>query len=144
MYQGGCLCGGVRFELHGGIKDIVCCHCSSCRKAQGSAFATNGVVQEAAFRLVAGEELLKGYESSPGQTKYFCRQCGSPIFSKNIQRPGQLRIRLGVIETDIAERPQAHIFVGSKADWEVICGDLPQFDGYEPSRLPHQEDGSGA
>lgn len=144
MYQGGCLCGAVRFELHGGIENIVCCHCSRCRKAQGSAFATNGVVKAAEFRFVTGEALLRGYESSPGQTKYFCGQCGSPIFSRNINRPAELRIRLGVIDSDIEERPAAHIFVGSKASWEQICGDLPQFDEYEPSRMARQGDADGA
>ncbi len=138
MYQGGCLCGAVRFELHGGIDSIVFCHCSRCRKAQGSAFATNGVVQEAEFKFVTGAELLNGYESSPGQTKYFCRQCGSPIFSRNINCPGELRIRLGVIESDIEERPAAHIFVGSKANWEQICDDLPQCDEYESFRMAQQ------
>jgi hypothetical protein len=144
MYQGSCLCGAVRFELHGGIKSIVCCHCSRCRKAQGSAFATNGVVQETEFTFVAGAELLNGYESSPGQTKYFCRQCGSPLFSKNSHNPGQLRIRLGLIESDIEERPEAHIFVGSKANWEEICDDLPQFDEYETARMAPQGDVHGA
>ena len=144
MYTGGCLCGGVRFELHGGIDNIVCCHCSRCRKAQGSAFATNGVVQASAFRFVSGEALLSGYESSAGQTKYFCRQCGSPIFSRNSNNPDQLRIRLGLIESAIEERPSAHIFVGSKANWEEICGDLPQFDKYEPSRATQREGDNGA
>ncbi len=144
MYIGGCLCGGIRFELHGSIDNIVCCHCSQCRKAQGSAFATNGVVQEAEFRLLAGEPLLTGYESSPGQSKYFCRQCGSPLFSRHIHRPGELRIRLGVIDSDINERPAAHIFVGSKACWETLTGDLSQFDEYEPSRMSTGRDGDGA
>ncbi len=134
MYQGGCLCNAVRFEIDGGIRNIVYCHCSRCRKAQGSAFAANGIVRAEAFRIIAGETELTGYESSPGQTKYFCRHCGSPIMSRNTARPDQVRVRLGTIESDIAERPQAHIFAGSKANWEDICGDLPRYDGYEPGR----------
>lgn len=133
-YTGGCLCGAVRFEIHGGIRNIVYCHCSRCRKAQGSAFASNGIVAAADFRLLAGEANLTGYQSSPGQTKYFCRTCGSPVMSRSAARPDQVRVRLGTIETDIVERPMAHIFVSSKANWEDIRGDLPQFDGYEPGR----------
>jgi hypothetical protein len=45
-----------------------------------------------------------------------------------------VRVRIGTIDSDIEERPQAHIFVSSKANWEEICGDLPQFDSYEPGR----------
>jgi hypothetical protein len=134
MYSGGCLCGSVRYEISGPIRSIVYCHCSMCRRAQGSAFATNGIVEEGSFRILAGTDSLTGYESSPGQTRYFCRVCGSPIFSRNDARPGQVRVRVGTIESDIAERPGAHIFVGSKANWEEITGDLPQYETYEPAR----------
>lgn len=134
MYKGGCLCGSVRFVISGGIRNIVYCHCSQCRKAQGSAFATNGIVDVGKFRIESGEHEMTAYESSPGQTRYFCKYCGSPIMSKNISRPDQVRVRLGTIESDIAERPGAHIFVTSKANWEDISGDLPQYEEYEPNR----------
>lgn len=134
MYKGGCLCGAIRFEITGPIHDIVYCHCSLCRKAQGSAFAANANVSVNDFRFTSGKENLTGYESTPGQTKYFCRTCGSPIVSKKISCPDEIRIRLGVIESAISERPQAHIFASSKANWEQICGDLPRFDAYEPGR----------
>jgi len=134
MYTGGCLCNRVRFTISGAIRNIVYCHCSRCRKAQGSAFAANGIVAAEHFQLVHGEADLSGYESSPGQTKYFCKHCGSPILSRNISRPDQVRVRLGSIESDILERPMAHIFVSSKANWENICGDLPQYESYEPGR----------
>lgn len=134
MYTGGCLCGAVRFEISGPIRNIVYCHCSQCRKAQGSAFATNGIVLATDFKIVTGEGTLTGYESTPGQTKYFCKVCGSPILSKSTSTQDQVRVRLGTIESDIAERPVAHIFATSKADWEEIAGDLPQYEGYEPGR----------
>lgn len=134
MYQGGCLCGAIRFEITGPIRNIIYCHCSQCRKAQGSAFATNGIVTTEHFHFLSGEDKLTGYESTPGQTKYFCKICGSPIISKTISKSGQVRVRLGTIESDISERPEAHIFATSKANWEDICGDLPQYDTYEPNR----------
>jgi len=134
MYKGGCLCGAVRFTISAGIRNIIYCHCSQCRKAQGSAFATNGIVDVDRFTIVTGEDELTAYESIPGQTKYFCKHCGSPIISKSVSRPDQVRVRLGTIESDISERPEAHIFVTSKANWEDICGDIPQYEEYEPNR----------
>ena len=134
MYQGGCLCGAVRFRITGRIRNIIYCHCSQCRKAQGSAFATNGIVAKNEFHILFGEDSLTGYESTPGQTKYFCRRCGSPIMSKSTNRPDEVRVRLGTIESDIEERPEAHIFITSKANWEELCADIPQYEGYEPNR----------
>ena len=133
-YTGGCLCGKVRYEITGEIKDIVCCHCSRCRKAQGSAFATNGNVDSENFKFLSGEADLTGYEATPGQTKYFCKFCGSPTISKSAANIGKVRIRLGTVDSEISERPTGHIFVGSKANWEEIDGKLPQYDAYEPGR----------
>lgn len=134
MYKGSCLCGTIQFEITGAIRNIVYCHCSECRRAQGSAFAANGIVEAKNFNILSGETELTGYESTPGQTKYFCRRCGSPIISRSSKRPDQVRVRLGSIESEIEERPMAHIFVTSKANWETIAGDLPQYQEYEPNR----------
>ena len=130
MYKGSCLCGEVRFEINGPIEDIVFCHCSRCRKAQGSAFATNANVNKSHFHFLQGEEKLTGYPSSEIQTKYFCSNCGSPIYSFSTQNPDTVRIRLGTIEGDISEKPRAHIFVDSRANWDQICDSLPQYKEY--------------
>lgn len=134
MYQGSCLCGKVTFEIRAGIEDIICCHCAICRKAQGSAFATNGNVNAKDFRFTAGEHLLSNYESSPGKIRYFCSHCGSPMLSKGSASPDKVRVRLGTLDSDVLERPKAHIFVASKANWESLQIDLPQYDSYEPGR----------
>ena len=131
MYQGSCLCGKIKFTLSDKISDIVYCHCSLCRKAQGSAFATNANVSKKSFHFIYGEDNLTTYQYSKTQKKYFCKTCGSPIMSKNTLSPDVIRIRLGTIESDITERPQAHIFVLSKANWEDISDDLPQYAEYE-------------
>ena len=132
MYQGSCLCGKVKFTIANKINDIVYCHCSLCRKAQGSAFATNGNIDTNNFIFLSGEDNLTTYQSSETQTKLFCTSCGSPIMSKNTLNPDVIRIRLGTIESDINESPKAHIFVSSKANWEDISDNLPQYDGYKP------------
>lgn len=133
-YHGSCLCGKIRFDITGDIRNIVYCHCSECRKAQGSAFATNGIVDADRFIITSGRDALTEYQYTPIQSKYFCKHCGSPIMSINSANPGVVRIRLGTIESDITEKPSAHIFVTSKANWEEITGTLPQYEGYEPGR----------
>ena len=128
MYHGSCLCGAVRFNISTKIKNIVCCHCSLCRKAQGSAFATNGNIEEKNFHFLSGQDNLSHYQASKTHTKLFCKTCGSPIISKNSLSPDIIRVRLGTIESDINERPEAHIFVASKANWEDISDDIAQYN----------------
>ena len=57
-YTGRCLCGGIAFEVRGPRAPIQVCHCQQCRKAQGAPFATNTPVEEAAFELLSGRELI--------------------------------------------------------------------------------------
>ncbi|HET8707713.1 MAG TPA: GFA family protein [Pseudomonadales bacterium] len=127
MYTGSCLCGGVKFEINGELEPIQMCHCSQCRKAQGTAFVTNIPVQEQNFRLLSGEPLLSYYESSPGKHRVFCKQCGSPVFSKTTALPGVIRIRAGTLDGELNTRPAFHFYTEFKANWFDINDDLPQY-----------------
>lgn len=126
MYKGSCLCGSVKYEVQGALGTAVYCHCSRCRKASGSAFASNAVVANSAFKVVQGEESLKTFSTAEGVHRVFCSVCGSPILSRRDSLPDVLRLRLGTLDTPIEERPEAHIFVLSKADWYEIHDSLPQ------------------
>lgn len=126
MYKGGCLCGAIQFEINGPIRDIIHCHCSQCRRAQGTAFATNANVDAKDFRFVCGQDQLSEYVMSDAFSKFFCRHCGSPILGQRHNKPDVVRIRLGTIASDISERPAEHLHVGSKANWDVILDELPQ------------------
>lgn len=129
MHTGSCLCGGVRFRVDAALEPIQVCHCSQCRKAQGTPFATNTPVASADFRLLSGAELLSRYRSSLDKERVFCSRCGSPLYSRRDSVPGVLRLRVGLLDGDIPARPVAHHCTGSKANWWTIDDNLPQFDG---------------
>ncbi|MFT5296753.1 MAG: hypothetical protein ACI9YH_002773 [Colwellia sp.] len=134
MYLGKCLCGAVNLRITGEISDIIHCHCSLCRKNSGTAYATNGFINTADFEIVSGDDCLTTFAFKPGRNRHFCTQCGSPVYSSNDQDPTRLRIRLGILESDISERPISHNFVTSKANWEDLDEKLPIYDAFEPSR----------
>ena len=77
MLHGSCLCGGIRYEISGELKDVLNCHCSMCRKAHGAAFRSRARIRAADFRLTCGEDLLTFYQSSPGTHRGYCRVCRS-------------------------------------------------------------------
>jgi hypothetical protein len=134
MYQGKCLCGEVNITIKGKISDIIHCHCSLCRKNSGTAFATNGFINAADFDILSGRNSLSTFSFKPGRNRHFCSHCGSPVYSSNEQDPQRYRIRLGILDTDIIERPISHNFVSSKANWEDLDAQLPRYDAFEPSR----------
>jgi hypothetical protein len=117
----------VRYEITGKIGPIACCHCISCRKAQGGAFATNAPVRTKYFRLVSGGDSVAQYESSPGKRRCFCQNCGSPVWSITDADPETIRIRLGLLDGDPERRPVGHFWVSEKAPFYEIRDELPQW-----------------
>ncbi len=134
MYHGSCLCGAIQIEIKGNIESIIHCHCSLCRKNSGTAYATNGFVAIADLSVSDPEQKLGFFEFKPGKKRHFCTTCASPIFSSNADNPKKVRIRLGILDSDITERPLSHNFVGSKANWDDLDATLPRHNGFEPAR----------
>lgn len=103
MIGGGCLCGGVTFVLDGEFFFATNCHCVSCRKAHGAAFAT--------------------YAHGP--------LCGSNPPSQHSEAD-HVGIPAGALDDDADVRPALHFFVAEKAPWFEITDGLVQFDGFPP------------
>ena len=128
-YKGSCLCGAVKYEVSRIESKMGHCHCSMCRKFHGSAFATFGEAKSDNFRWTAGESKIKVFKASNGTQRKFCGMCGSSLVFVPSNDKGELvEFTLGTLDTDIAERPDAHIFVGSKANWYEISDNLPRFE----------------
>src|SRR6185295_11878367 len=132
MLRGSCLCGSVRYEVDGPVHDMHHCHCSMCRKAHGAAFSTFARTGAAAVRVVTGEEHLREFRSSSVVRRSFCATCGSSLFFRFDPLPDLVWVAVGTLDDDPGLRPQAHIFVGSRAAWHAIADVLPQFPEYPP------------
>jgi hypothetical protein len=81
------------------------------------------------FTLLAGADLVRLYRPSGGAAKAFCSVCGSSLFGGTWPEGPEVSIRLGTVDGDPGIRPQYHTYVGSKAPWDEILDDLPQYDG---------------
>ena len=128
-YHGSCLCGRVRFEIDEFLPQVAHCHCSMCRKFHGAAFATIAGVARSKFRWVLGEASLKDYTADNGTTRTFCGHCGSSLTFFSPKGPeGVVEVALGTLDGDVPVEPNAHIYVGSGANWIVLKDDLPQFE----------------
>ncbi len=136
MITGSCLCNAVRWTIDGPLEHMTHCHCSICRKAHGSAFATYIRAPKDGFKWVAGEASIKHYESSPGFHRAFCATCGSVVPEDHGK--GHMSVPAGCLNEDPVVRAHAHIFAADKAPWYTITDDLPQFDGYtDPTDGPN-------
>ena len=120
---GGCNCGAVRFEVTGEIAGAGYCHCTRCQRRSGTAAAPSAFVTADQFRIVEGEDVVKAWEPGDGGAKWFCPECGSPIYANSTARPDFVAVRLGVFDEDPGVRPQLRMFTNYAAPWEPIPDD---------------------
>lgn len=134
VIKGSCLCGGIEFEMTGEPRGVTHCHCTRCRKTRGTANATNLLLPLDGFHFVRGEELLSKYRFPEAKyfAHWFCSVCGSTMPRFDEAR-GIAIVPMGSFDDDPGARPGRHIHVGSKAPWDSINDDLPQFDAGPPS-----------
>ena len=121
--RGGCLCGGVRFEVTEPLVSAGYCHCTRCQRRTGTAASAQARVAPGSLAITQGEELVRAYEPEDGFAKLFCSTCGSSLFSRSPDDLSVMSVRLGAFDGDPGIRPQWRTFVVYAAPWEPIPDD---------------------
>jgi hypothetical protein len=126
-YEGGCLCGAVRFRAQGEPRFVAHCHCQSCRKQVG------GVISTFAGYAAKDVEWIKGrpavYASSPGVTRSFCGRCGTPLTYESEERPGDVDLFLGAFDTPEKLPARSHVWTEARIPWFHADEHLPMHLG---------------
>lgn len=132
---GSCLCGAVRFRVHGQPLRFYHCHCQRCRKANGTGHATNLLLETSGdVEWISGAELIQRFKVPDAErfSTAFCTTCGSPLPRYYAAR-GFTVIPAGVLDSEPPIMPQARIFFGSRAAWSCADDVLPVHDTYAPT-----------
>ena len=83
-----------------------------------------------AFKWTSGENVLNRFESSPGKFRYFCTRCGSQLIAER-REANMVLLRMGCVDTQITQRPDAHIWRSDGAPWYDPDDDVRQLaEGY--------------
>jgi len=115
--KGQCLCGTVKYRFTAEELMAYQCHCSICRKSNGTAFSTMIFAEEPHFSWLCGQELITTYAKETGFKVQFCSQCGSPV-------PNQFRdyplysIPAGSLDHHHEIEVAAQIYLDSRANWD--------------------------
>jgi hypothetical protein len=129
-HSGSCLCGQVRFEVEGDFERFFLCHCEYCRKDTGSAHAANLFTSAGRLKWLSGRDKVTQFNlSSTRHARCFCSICGSAL---PCQQSGGalLAVPAGSLDSRVSLRPDAHIFVGSRATWDSELERLPSFEKF--------------
>lgn len=124
-----CLCGEVKYEVEGNFESFFLCHCKFCQKDTGSAHSANLFSTTSKLIWLSGEDFVKTFNlPNTRHLKSFCSHCGSAIPS--IQNEGKLIVvPAGSLDVPVEIKPNAHLFVASKANGEESLEVLQSFDG---------------
>jgi hypothetical protein len=127
-HSGSCLCSAVKFEVTGSFESFFLCHCKHCQKDTGSAHAANLFSSSAKLNWLQGNENVKAYVlTGTRHAKAFCQVCGSALPS--LQLGGKLLVvPAGALDTALKIKPNAHLFMASRAGWDHDLEHVQKFD----------------
>jgi hypothetical protein len=129
---GGCLCGQVRYQVKGPLRDVVDCHCSMCQRLHGG-FGPHTKARKINI-AITHDAGLAWYQTSEIARRGFCRVCGSGLFWEPFELDAT-GILAGTLDGPTGLKTLGHIFVGEKCDFYEITDGLPQFQGSSDGAL---------
>jgi len=132
-YQGGCLCGAVRYTARTEPLMVRACWCRVCQYvAAGNASINVAFPRDAV--TITGE--LRDFPSTADSGNHmhrrFCPQCGVHVTSAAEERPQLLVIRAGTLDEPQRIAPQLLIWTASAPHWARLDPSLPQHAGQAP------------
>jgi hypothetical protein len=122
-HHGGCFCGSVRYAIRGMPEYSAHCHCRSCQRAIGAAFATWIGVKAENFAITAGT--LAVCNTSPGVERGFCGRCGSSLTYVGDKWPGQVGVLAPTLDDPAIANPSIHVYTERQLPWVKLGDELP-------------------
>jgi hypothetical protein len=124
---GRCLCGAISYEIDSAPAVMGVCHCKNCQRQAGSAFSTLAGVPRAEFHLSGEPKLYRDSDTDSGNSveRYFCGNCGSPIYSDLPGIPDTIYLKTGTLDDTGGFAPQFHVWCDSKQEWVELREGVP-------------------
>ncbi len=133
-FTGGCLCGGIRYEVKGDPVRTANCHCDDCRRATGASFTTNVFVRSEDLVVLKGTPKKFEHKADSGNvmTKEFCPDCGSQLFGYGSGSPGLQHVKVGTIDDASNIRPAMNVFTSKKLPFTILSDETENFERGRP------------
>ena len=134
-YQGGCICGSVRYRATGEPLRVTICHCTWCQRRTGSAFGTECVFREEQIEFF-GDSTRDYRHTSDESGRWldvrFCQECGTNLGFTLQALPGIRTLAAGTLDEpsriSASRQPFRHVFTRSKRDWSDIPDGVDRYE----------------
>jgi hypothetical protein len=130
-FEGGCLCGAVRYRAVGEPTVSMVCHCNTCARASGAAGVAWVTFATDAFVFIRGEPAA--FRSSPTVTRRFCSACGTPLTYAHAERPAETDVTTRTLDDPERFPPTHHSWIADAPTWSRPLDGLPAFEGSKPA-----------
>lgn len=124
VHEGGCMCGAVRYRLHGPFTYSAHCHCRSCQRAVGAGYVTYSAVEPENFEIIKGEMTI--FHSSPGVNRGFCNKCGTSL-SYSGDDWTDYAIMSATLDDPSAAVPTTNAYTKDKLPWVALEESLKNY-----------------
>lgn len=132
-YEGGCLCGAIRYRLTGpSLFECQCCR-RDCQKATGTGHTTIIGIHRSQLDLSGAPATYTNMgESGQSVTRHFCGQCGGRIFTSGSVPGEMIMIQAGSLDDPDVVEPQNVIYMKQAVRWDHFDQTIPKFEDYAP------------
>ena len=129
-FQGGCLCGSVRYRCAANPVYAYFCHCLDCQKESGSPFVTELFVPRSAVELT-GKTSRYTRTGDSGKSVYrnFCSACGTVVLTEFDVEPDNVSVKACSLDDASWVKPNFHLYIARKQPWLKLNDGLRQFNG---------------
>jgi hypothetical protein len=130
-HTGGCLCGAIRYTITAPITELRACHCVHCQRASGSHGTVAAFVPRSGFTINQGTPKTFKTRADSGRAlvRYFCGECGSPIYSHRETTPEMIGVRAGTLDDSSGLKISTHIWTKAARPWSYIDPTARQVEG---------------
>ena len=122
-FEGGCLCGAVRYRAEGEPDATNLCYCTQCRRQTGSAMPAFATWKADRITVLRGEPAA--FRATDQAVRHFCRDCGSPLFWRE-NGSSSIDVFLGTLDRPKAVRaPDDQIWTVHRLPWVPPLPEVP-------------------
>jgi hypothetical protein len=124
MRRATCRCGRLSAECQGEPVRVSVCHCLTCQKRSGSAFAAQARFPEAAVTIGGEVRMYREVGDSGGAGEFgFCPHCGATVFYRIDAMPGVVAVAIGAFADPTFPAPRFSVYENRKHGWVDIVGE---------------------
>lgn len=128
-WEGGCLCGQVRFRISAPPILTMACHCKGCQRLTSGPFSLSAAIPSTGFEVTRGETVV-GALHGPNRHDY-CPNCMSWMFTRPAGMDWFVNVRPTLLDDASWFEPFIETGMADKLPWATTPA-VHGFEGFPP------------